>query len=152
MLHNFTLTAWGSVTDEIDTGGSRVKRWARLRLFGADAKFMTTVTFIAFEGVADEIVSYVSKGDRLIINAYLTRTDQLEEQGLWDAVSLETSRQVYIVQEFRFTAPGRIQRPILDALPPKIAGDRPFADSAPTAAAGSATLAEESEPDDDVPY
>lgn len=152
MLHCFTLTAWGTVRGEIETGGSYRKRWAKLRLFGADQKFMTLVSFLAFEDVADQIVSYVSRGDQLIITAYVKGIDWLDDPVVIQAATTPGLPHVYIVQDFRFLVPGRIQRPILVGVPPKVAGDPSHDESDTTEPDEPVTPTEAVTPDDDIPY
>ena len=108
-MNSFHLTAIGRLADDPTTGTNGDVRFA---LIGDDyagkgrEPVTTTVYFVAFNGIGEAIAAHARKGDQLIVDAQL-RANNYEKKGktVYD--------YSYIVQGFKFGAPGKAKRQAL---------------------------------------
>ena len=109
-MNSFTLTAIGQLADAPETGGEGERRFTKFALIGNDYNgagkpdIATTVFFVAFNGMGDAIANNCRKGDQLIIEAQMRSNNWVDNN---DRRHYDYS---YIVQGFKFGAPGKIKR------------------------------------------
>ena len=65
---------------------------------------MTTLWFVAFESIGETIAKNARKGDQLILEAYIRSNNWTDKEGE------KQYDHSYVVQNFRFGAPGKIKR------------------------------------------
>jgi single-strand DNA-binding protein len=118
-MNSFTLTAVGNLArnPELVTKGD--KSHARFCLVGNDyagkdeegaaREVTTSLWFVAFGAMGETIASHSRKGDQLIVDARVRSSNWTDEQGE------KQYDHSFIVQGFRFGAPGKIKRDELDA-------------------------------------
>jgi single-strand DNA-binding protein len=76
---------------------------------GASREVMTTLWFVAFGGLGEVIARNARKGDQLIVDARIRANNWTDKQGD------KQYDHSFIVQGFRFGAPGRVKREEFDA-------------------------------------
>jgi single-strand DNA-binding protein len=113
-MKSFTVIALGNVANEPEVTTKNERARVRFHLLGDDyvgrdesgtAKQSTTsVTFVAFGVIAEAIGRHVRKGDQLIIQGYITANNWTDGEGQ------KRYDHNFIVDSFRFGAPGRISR------------------------------------------
>lgn len=112
-MNSFTLTAIGQLAKDPETSGKGDKRFTKFALIGNDFNgkgnddVVTSVFFVAFNGIGNAIAEHARKGDQLIVQAQM-RSNNYEKDG--ETVYAYS----YIVQSFKFGAPGKIKRDELD--------------------------------------
>jgi single-strand DNA-binding protein len=108
-MNSFHLTAIGRLAEDPKTGTNGDVRFA---LIGDDyagkgrEPVTTTVYFVAFDSVGEAIATHARRGDQLIVDAQL-RANNYEKKG---KIVYDYS---YIVQGFKFGAPGKAKRQAL---------------------------------------
>jgi single-strand DNA-binding protein len=113
-MNSFTLTAVGNLTRNPEAVAKGDISYTRFCLVGNDyagkddegapREIVTTLWFVAFGPMADSIVHHARKGDQLIVEARVRSNIWTDKQG---------ERQYdhdFVVEGFRFGAPGRIKR------------------------------------------
>ncbi len=111
-MNSFTLHAVGQLAADpeltLDRGDTA---YVRFSLLGNDYggkgrdEIVTRIFFVAFGGIAEAIGRNARKGDQLILEA------QVRANNRTDAKTGETTYEYsYIVQGFRFGAPGKAKR------------------------------------------
>ncbi len=108
-MNCFHLTAIGRIASDLTTGKNGEVKFA---LIGEDyagpnrAPITTSVFFVAFNGIGEALAKHARKGDQLILEAQL-RANNYEKDGktVYD--------YSYIVQGFKFAAPGKAKRQAL---------------------------------------
>ncbi|MDE2137983.1 MAG: single-stranded DNA-binding protein [Gammaproteobacteria bacterium] len=118
-MNSFTLTAVGNLArnPELVTKGD--KSHARFCLVGNDyagkdeegaaREVTTSLWFVAFGAMGEAIARNSLKGDQLIVDARVRSSNWTDDQGE------KQYDHSFIVQGFRFGAPGKLKREELDA-------------------------------------
>jgi single-strand DNA-binding protein len=118
-MNSFTLTAVGNLARNPELISKGDRSYAKLCLVGNDyagkdeegaaKEVVTSLWFVAFGAMGEAIAHNTRKGDQLIVEARVRASNWTDEQG---------ERQYdhsFIVQGFRFGAPGKLKREELDA-------------------------------------
>jgi single-strand DNA-binding protein len=118
-MNSFTLTAVGNLARNPELVVKGDTTYARLCLIGSDyagkdedgasREIVTSLWFVAFGPLGETIARRARKGDQLIVEAYVRANQWTNRQG---------ERQYdhsFVVQGFRFGAPGRVKREALHA-------------------------------------
>lgn len=114
-MNSFTLFAVGQVAKDPETGGEGDRRFTKFALIGNDFNgtgkepSVTTVFFVAFNGIGEAIAKNVRRGDQLIIEAQMKSNNWVDNS---DRRHYDYS---HIVQGFKFGAPGKLKREELAA-------------------------------------
>ncbi|HYL02782.1 MAG TPA: single-stranded DNA-binding protein [Steroidobacteraceae bacterium] len=119
VMNSFTLTAIGNLARDPELMSKGEKSYARLCLVGNDyagkdeesaaREVTTSLWFVAFGPLGETIARNARKGDQLIIEARIRASNWTDEQGE------KQYDHSFIVQGFRFGAPGRAKREELEA-------------------------------------
>lgn len=113
-MNSFTLTAIGNLARDPELTVKGEVTYARLCLIGndyagrdeegAEREITTSIWFVAFGALGEAIGHSARKGDQLILEAQVRADNWTDKQG-------ERRYQYsYVVQGFRFGAPGRARR------------------------------------------
>ena len=103
-MNSFTLHAVGQLASDPDLNLGKGKEDIPYGGKGRD-EIVTRVFFVAFGGLAEAIGKNARKGDQLILEAQIRANNRV------DAETGETIYDYsYIVQGFRFGAPGKAKR------------------------------------------
>jgi single-strand DNA-binding protein len=118
-MNSFTLTAVGHLARNPELVSTAERSYTKLCLVGNDyagkdeegaaKEVVTSLWFVAFGPMGESIANHARKGDQLILDAKVRASNWTDEQG---------ERQYdhsFIVQGFRFGAPGKQKREELDA-------------------------------------
>ena len=118
-MNSFTVTAVGNLAKNPELAVKGDVSYTRFCLVGNDyagkddnggvREAVTSVWFVAFEALGEAIAKNARKGDQLIVQAQVRANVWTDKDG---------DRQYdhsYVVQGFRFGAPGRIKREELAA-------------------------------------
>ncbi len=118
-MNSFTVTAVGNLAKNPELAVKGDVSYTRFCLVGNDyagkddngsvREAVTSVWFVAFEALGEAIAKNARKGDQLIVHAQVRANVWTDKDG---------DRQYdhsYVVQGFRFGAPGRIKREELAA-------------------------------------
>jgi single-strand DNA-binding protein len=118
-MNSFTLTAVGNLARNPELVAKADRSYTKLCLVGNDyagkdeegaAKEVTTsLWFVAFGPMGEAIARHARKGDQLILEAKVRESNWTDEQGE------KQYDHSFIVQGFRFGAPGKQKREELDA-------------------------------------
>jgi single-strand DNA-binding protein len=119
-MNSFTLIAVGNLAKNPELTVKGDTTYARICLVGNDyvgkdadgqaREIATSIWFVAFENLGEAIARNARKGDQLIVQAQVRAnnwTDQEREKQFDHS---------YIVQSFRFGAPGKVKREELASL------------------------------------
>jgi single-strand DNA-binding protein len=127
-MNSFTLTAVGNLARNPELVAKSDTMYTRFCLVGSDyvgkddegaaREVVTTLWFVAFDGLGEAIAKNARKGDQLIIEARIRSNNWIDKQGE------KQYDHSFIVQGFRFGAPGKAKREEFDAL----RSDEPDAD------------------------
>jgi single-strand DNA-binding protein len=119
-MNSFTLTAVGNLARNPELVAKSDTMYTRFCLVGNDyvgkddegaaREVVTTLWFVAFGALGEAIAKNARKGDQLIIEARIRANNWIDKQG---GKQYDHS---FIVQGFRFGAPGRAKREEFDAL------------------------------------
>jgi single-strand DNA-binding protein len=119
-MNSFTLTAVGNLARNPELVAKSDTMYTRFCLVGNDyvgkddegaaREVVTTLWFVAFGALGEAIAKNARKGDQLIIEARIRSNNWVDKQG---GKQYDHS---FIVQGFRFGAPGRAKREEFDAL------------------------------------
>ena len=117
-MNSFTVTAIGNLAKNPERVANGATTYARFCLVGSDyggrgedgevRELVTSIWFIAFGALGEAIAKNALKGDQLIIDARIRASNWTDEEG---------ERQYdysYVVEGFRFGAPGRLKRSSLE--------------------------------------
>ncbi len=118
-MHSFTLMAVGNLARNPELMVKGDTSYTRFCLVGNDyagrdpdgnpREISASVWFVAFEGLGEVIARNARKGDQLIVHAQLRANNWVDRDG---------DRQYdhsFVVQNFRFGAPGKAKREELAA-------------------------------------
>jgi single-strand DNA-binding protein len=118
-MNSFNLTAIGNLAKDPETSVKGETTYTRFCLVGTDfagkddegsaREVVTSMWFVAFNGLGEAIAKNSRKGDQLIVEARIRANNWTDEQG---EKKYEYS---FIVLGFRFGAPGKQKREELDA-------------------------------------
>ena len=118
-MNSFTMTAIGNLARNPELVVKPERSYTKLCLIGSDyagkdeegaaREIVTSLWFVAFGPLGESIARHARKGDQLILEARVRASNWTDEQG---------ERQYdhsFIVQSFRFGAPGKQKREELEA-------------------------------------
>ncbi|MFZ1098170.1 MAG: single-stranded DNA-binding protein [Steroidobacteraceae bacterium] len=118
-MNSFTLNAIGNLARNPELVSKGDKSYARLCLVGNDyagkdeegaaREVVTSLWFVAFDAMGEAIARNARKGDQLIVEARVRSSNWTDEQGE------KQYDHSFIVQGFRFGAPGKVKREELEA-------------------------------------
>ena len=118
-MNSFTLTAIGNLVRNPELTAKGDVTYARFCLVGNDyagrdeeggaRELVTSLWFVAFGALGETIARAARKGDQLIVNAHVRANQWTDKQGE------KRYDYSFVVQGFRFGAPGRIKREELQA-------------------------------------
>ena len=113
-MNSFTLTAVGNLAKDPELAVKGDTTYTRLCLVGNDyagkdergnvREAVTTVWFVAFESLGEAIAKTARKGDQLILQAQIRSNNWTDKEGE------KQYDHSFVVQNFRFGAPGRAKR------------------------------------------
>ena len=113
-MNSFTLTAVGNLARNPELVSKADKSYARFCLVGNDyagkdeegvaREVVTSLWFVAFGAMGEAIARNARKGDQLIVDARVRSSNWTDEQGE------KKYDHSFIVQGFRFGAPGKVKR------------------------------------------
>ena len=118
-MNSFTLTAVGNLARNPELVSKADKSYTKLCLVGNDyagkdeegaaREVTTSLWFVAFGAMGEAIARNALKGDQLILEARVRESNWTDEKGE------KQYDHSFIVQGFRFGAPGKLKREELDA-------------------------------------
>jgi single-strand DNA-binding protein len=113
-MNSFTLTAVGNLARNPELVSKADKSYARFCLVGNDyagkdeegaaREVVTSLWFVAFGAMGEAIARNARKGDQLIVDARVRASNWTDEQGE------KQYDHSFVVQGFRFGAPGKLKR------------------------------------------
>ena len=118
-MNSFTVTAVGNLAKDPEFAVKGDTTYTRICLVGNDyagkdeegnpREAVTSLWFVAFEGLGETIAKNARKGDQLILQAQIRANNWTDKDGE------KQYDHSFVVQTFRFGAPGRIKREELAA-------------------------------------
>ena len=118
-MNSFTLTAVGNLAKDPELAVKGDTTYARICLVGNDyagkdeegnvRETVTSLWFVAFESLGEAIAKNARKGDQLILQAQVRSNNWTDKEGE------KKYDYSFVVQNFRFGAPGRVKREELAA-------------------------------------
>lgn len=118
-MNSFTLTAVGNLARNPELVAKSDSMYTRFCLVGNDyagkdeegtaREVITSLWFVAFGVLGEAIAKNARKGDQLIVGARIRANNWTDKQGE------KQYDHSFIVQGFRFGAPGRVKREEFDA-------------------------------------
>ena len=118
-MNSFTLTAVGNLARNPELVSKNDRSYAKLCLVGNDyagkdeegaaKEVVTSLWFVAFGPLGESIARNARKGDQLILEAKVRSSNWTDEKGE------KQYDHSFIVQGFRFGAPGKLKREELEA-------------------------------------
>ena len=118
-MNSFTLTAVGNLAKNPELAVKADTAYTRICLVGNDyagkdaqgnpRETVTSVYFVAFDALGEAIAKNAREGDQLILQA------QIRANNWTDSDGDKQYDYSFVVQSFRFGAPGRIKREELAA-------------------------------------
>lgn len=118
-MNSFTVTAVGNLAKDPELAVKGDTTYTRICLVGNDyagkdeegntREAVTGLWFVAFESLGEAIAKNARKGDQLIVQAYVRANNWTDKEGE------KQYDYSYIVQGFRFGAPGKAKRQELAA-------------------------------------
>jgi single-strand DNA-binding protein len=113
-MNSFTVTAVGNLAKNPELAIKGDISYTRLCLVGNDyagkdeqgnvREAVTSLWFVAFEGLGEALAKNARKGDQLIVQAQIRANVWTDKEGE------KQYDHSFVVQSFRFGAPGRIKR------------------------------------------
>lgn len=113
-MHSFNLTAVGNLAKNPELAAKGDTTYTRFCLVGNDyagkdeegnpRELVTTLWFVAFEGLGEAIAKNVRKGDQLIVEAQIRSNNWTDKDGE------KQYDHSFVVHGFRFGAPGKAKR------------------------------------------
>src|SRR5277367_2126208 len=113
-MNSFTVTAVGNLAKDPEFASKGDTTYTRFCLVGNDyagrdehgnaREAVTLVWFVAFENMGEAIAKNARKGDQLILQANIRSNNWTDKDGE------KQYDHSFIVQNFRFGAPGKIKR------------------------------------------
>ena len=118
-MNSFTMTAVGNLARNPELVSKPERSYTKLCLVGNDyagkdeegaaKEVVTSLWFVAFGPMGELIARHARKGDQLILEAKIRASNWTDEQGE------KQYDHSFIVQGFRFGAPGKQKREELEA-------------------------------------
>jgi len=118
-MYSFTLTAVGNLAKNPELAIKGDTSYTRFCLVGNDyagkdesgnvREAVTSLWFVAFEGLGETLAKNARKGDQLIVQAQVRANVWTDKDGE------KQYDHSFVVQSFRFGAPGRVKREELAA-------------------------------------
>lgn len=118
-MNSFRLTAVGNLARDPELAAHNDKSYARFCLVGNDyagkdedgsaREVVTTLWFTAFGPLGETLARSARKGDQLIVEARVRSNNWTDKEGD------KKYDHSFIVEGFRFGAPGKVKREELDA-------------------------------------
>jgi single-strand DNA-binding protein len=118
-MNSFTLIAVGNLAKDPELAVKGDTTYAQICLVGNDyagkdehgnaREAVTSIWFVAFEGLGEAIAKNARKGDQLIVQAQVRANNWTDKEG---GKQYDHS---FVIQNFRFGAPGRVKREELAA-------------------------------------
>jgi single-strand DNA-binding protein len=118
-MNSFTITAVGNLAKDPELAVKGDTTYARICLVGNDyagkdeqgnsREAVTSVWFVAFESLGEAIARNARKGDQLILQGQMRADNWTDKEGE------KQYDYSFIVQNFRFGAPGKTKREQLAA-------------------------------------
>ena len=118
-MNSFTLTAVGNLARNPELVAKNDSSYTRLCLVGNDyagkdeggaaREVTTSLWFVAFGALGESVARNARKGDQLILEAHIRANNWTDKQGE------KQYDHSFIVDGFRFGAPGKVKREELDA-------------------------------------
>jgi single-strand DNA-binding protein len=119
VMNSFTVTAVGNLAKDPELAVKGDTTYARICLVGNDyagkdeegnvREAVTSLWFVAFENLGEAIAKNARKGDQLILQAQIRSNNWTDKEGE------KQYDYSFIVQNFRFGAPGKVKREELAA-------------------------------------
>jgi len=113
-MNSFTVTAVGNLAKDPETAFKGDTTYTKSCLVGNDyagkdeqgnaREAVTSLWFVAFESLGDAIAKNARKGDQLILQAQIRANNWTDKDGE------KQYDYSYVIQNFRFGAPGRAKR------------------------------------------
>jgi single-strand DNA-binding protein len=113
-MNSFTLTAVGNLAKEPEAASKGDTTFTKLVLVGNDyagkdergqpREVATSVYFVAFDSLGEAIAKHCRKGDQLVLEAQVRANNWIDKDGE------KRYDYSFVVQGFRFGAPGRAKR------------------------------------------
>ena len=113
-MNSFTLTAVGNLATEPELAAKGGTTYARICLVGNDyagkdaqgnaREAVTSLWFVAFESLGEAIAKNALKGDQLIVQAQIRSNNWTDKDGE------KQYDHSFVIQHFRFGAPGKAKR------------------------------------------
>jgi single-strand DNA-binding protein len=118
-MNSFTMIAVGNLAKDPELGAKGDTTYTRICLVGNDyagkdehgnaREAVTSLWFVAFESLGDTIAKHARKGDQLILQAQVRANNWTDKEGE------KQYDHSFVVQNFRFGAPGKVKREQLAA-------------------------------------
>ena len=118
-MNSFTVTAVGNLAKDPEFGQKGDTTYARVCLLGNDyagkdahgnaREALTSLWLVAFDGLGEAMAKNARKGDQLIVQAQIRSNNWTDKDG-----EMRYDHD-FVVQSFRFGAPGRAKREELAA-------------------------------------
>lgn len=117
-MNCFTLLAVGNLARDPERFSKGDLNYTHFLLVGNDysrdeegnaREFVTSLWFVAFGALGETLASHARKGDQLVVRAHVRANNWTDKQGE------KQYDHSFVVDGFRFGAPGRIKREELDA-------------------------------------
>jgi single-strand DNA-binding protein len=113
-MNSFTVTAVGNLAKDPEVGQKGDKTYVRIRLVGNDyagkdsdgnpREAVTGIWFVAFDSLGEVIAKNARVGDQLIVSAHIRDDNWTDKEGK------KQYDHSYVIQSFRFGAPGKAKR------------------------------------------
>jgi single-strand DNA-binding protein len=127
-MNSFTVTAVGNLAKNPELAVKGDTTYTRICLVGNDyagwdehgnaREVVTALWFVAFEGLGETIAKNARKGDQLILQAQIRSNNWTDKEGE------KQYDHSFVIQNFRFGAPGKIKREELAARREELAARR----------------------------
>jgi single-strand DNA-binding protein len=118
-MNSFTVTAVGNLAKNPELAVKGDTTYTRICLVGNDyagkddegnpREAVTSLWFVAFEGLGEVIAKNARKGDQLILQAQIRANNWTDKEGE------KQYDHSFVIQNFRFGAPGKAKREELAA-------------------------------------
>lgn len=118
-MNSFTVTAVGNLAKDPELAVKGDTTYTKICLVGNDyagkdeqgnaREAVTSIWFVAFESLGEAIAKHARKGDQLILQAQIRANNWTDKDGE------KQYNLSFVIQNFRFGAPGKIKREELAA-------------------------------------
>jgi single-strand DNA-binding protein len=118
-MNSFSVTAVGNLAHDPELTVKGDSTYTRIRLVGNDyagkdlngnpREASTTLAFVAFDSIGEVIARTARTGDQLIVQAHIRANNWTDKDG---TIQYD---HTFVIQDFRFGAPGKLRRAELAA-------------------------------------